>query len=218
MTSSANTTWEADMINVTRVETQPTRRLAPRSRRPVQLGAVAALLAAWTVSALAQIVAVGGDAVLFTPNSVVQDQNESDTSILAFDENQCFTLTADLETDQGIIPEGTLVSCHMMRSDPANPPQTYQGTAVFDGPILGVISDSALLDDSDDPCGLANTDYPAPMTEPFRGLEAFQATDQYQRVQNGCGLQVQMDVPGYQDEVRVITECCEEGEDCCEGD
>ena len=204
------------MTNPIRGETRSGGRAGgPRSRRPMQAGAIVALLGAWTVSALAHIVNVGGDAILFTPAGVVQDQNQSDTNITSFDEKQCITLKDDLETDQGTIPAGTSVSCHMMQADPANPPQTYQGTAVFDGPILGVISDSGLLDDSDDPCGLKTVDYPLPAAEPFRGLEAFQPTDQYRRVQGGCGLQVQFDVPSWQDEVRVITECCEEGEDCC---
>lgn len=205
------------MTNEIREETRAGGRArAPRGTRRMQAGAIVALLGGWTVSALAHIVSVGGDAILFTPASVVQDQNESDTDISSFDEKQCFTLKADLETDQGTIPAGTSVSCHMMQADPANPPQTYQGTAVFDGPVLGVISDSALLDASDDPCGLAAVDYPLPAGFlNFRGLEASQATDNYRRVQGGCGVQVQMDVPSFQDQIRVITECCDEGEDCC---
>lgn len=205
------------MTNEIREETRPGGRGAPRSRRPMQAGAIVALLGAWSFSALAHIVNVGGDAVLFTPASVVQDQNESDTDITSFDEKQCFTLQDDLETDQGTIPAGTSVSCHMMQADPANPPQTYQGTTVFDGPILGVISDSQLLEDSDDPCGLGTVDYPPPAGFlDFRGLESSQPADQYRRVQGGCGLQVEMDVPSFQDQIRIVTACCDEGEDCCD--
>jgi hypothetical protein len=188
--------------------------LGPRPRRPVQAAVVAILMGAGAVSVLAQIVAVGGDAVLLTPNDVTQDQNESDTDMLAFDENQCITLTEDLVTDQGIIPEGTQVSCHMMRVDPVNG-ATLQGTAIFDAPILGVISDSALLDASDDPCGLAGTTYPAAGAEPFRGIESTQA-DAYRPVAGGCGLQFRSEVPAlsFQDEVRVVTRCCKD-ENCC---
>ncbi len=169
-------------------------------------------IGAGAVTALAGIVAVGGDAVLFTPDDVTQDQNESDVSIAVFEEEQCILLTEDLVTDQGVIPAGTSVSCHMARADP-NGGVVLDGTILFDAPILGVISSSALLDDSDDPCGLAGTTYPAAGAEPNRGLEGLQASDRYRR--NGdCGLQVQMDVPNFQDQVRVITECCKEA-NCC---
>lgn len=203
------------MTNEIREETRSGGRAAPRTRRRLQAGAIVALLGGWTVSALAHIVNVGGDAILFTPNSVEQDQNESDTDISSFDEKQCFTLKDDLVTDQGVIPAGTSVSCHMMQADPASPPQVYQGTAVFDGQVLGVISDSAGLEATDDLCGLGTVDYPdPPPLGDFRGLEAAQPNDDYRRVMGGCGLQVKMDVPSFQDQIRIITECCD-GEDCC---
>jgi hypothetical protein len=202
------------MNPVTREETRGRTRSARRSRRAVQAAVVVFLIGAGAVTSLAHIIMVGGDAVLLTPDDVRQDQNESDTDMLAFDEKQCITLKDDLETDQGTIPAGTSVSCHMMRVDPANGGVVLQGTAIFDAPIIGVISDSELLDESDDPCGLDDTTYPDPGDEEFRGLEDFQPNDQYRPVQQGCGLQLRSDVPSFQDEVRVITECCEE-ENCC---
>jgi hypothetical protein len=38
----------------------------------------------------------------------------------------------------------------------------------------------------------------------------------YQRA-GECGLKVRMEVTDFQDQVRIITECCPQGEDCCEG-
>ncbi len=180
--------------------------------RAVQTATILVLVGGGALTALASIVGVGGDAVELTLNDVCQDQNQSDTQIRVFDENQCITLQNDLVTDQGVIPAGTEVSCHIARSDPANPPTTLQGGIIFDAPILGVISSSADLNASDDPCGLDTTTY---CQEDFRGLEANQA-DAYQRV-GDCGLKLRTEVTDFQDQARIITECCPEGEDCCEG-
>ena len=180
--------------------------------RAVQAATIFALIGGGAITALASIVAVGGDAVELTLNNVCEGQNENDTHIPAFDENQCITLTNDLVTDQGVIPAGTEVSCHIARFDPANPPITLEGGIRFDAPILGVISTSADLNASDDPCGLDTTTY---CQEAFRGLEPTQA-DAYQRA-GECGLKVRMEVTEHQDQVRIITECCPEGEECCEG-
>jgi hypothetical protein len=71
---------------------------------------VAAAIAALGIEAspsLATIVAVAPDVVLFTPADVTLNQTESDVEIKAFDEQQCVTLTSNLDTDQGIIPAGT---------------------------------------------------------------------------------------------------------------
>jgi hypothetical protein len=180
--------------------------------RAVQTATILVLVGGGALTALASIVGVGGDAVELTLDNVCQDQNESDTEIRAFDENQCITLKNDLVTDQGVIPAGTAVSCHIARSDPDSPPTTLQGGMLFDAPILGVISSSAGLNASDDPCGLDTTTY---CQEAFRGLEAGQA-DAYQLVSD-CGLKVRMEVTEFQDQARIITECCPEGEECCEG-
>jgi len=179
--------------------------------RAVQAAIILALVGGGALTALASIVGVGGNVVELTLNNVCQDQNQSNASIRAFDENQCVTLKDDLVTDQGVIPAGTEVSCHIARFDPANPPLTRQGGIVFDAPIIGVISTSADLNASDDPCGLDTTTY---CQEDFRGLEPTQA-DAYQRV-GECGLKVKMEVTDFQDQVRIITECCPDGEDCCE--
>jgi hypothetical protein len=179
--------------------------------RAVQAAIILALAGGGAVTALASIVGVGGAVVEMNLNDVCEGQNQNDAQIRAFDENQCVTLQNDLVTDQGVIPAGTEVSCHIARFDPANPPITLQGGIRFDAPILGVIT-SAELDASDDPCGLDTTTY---CQEPFRGLESTQA-DAYQ-LSGECGLKVRMEVTEFQDQVRVITECCPEGEECCEG-
>jgi hypothetical protein len=98
--------------------------------------------------------------------------------------------------------------------DPVNS-AVLDGKARFDADIIGVISSSASLDDSDVPCGLSTVLYPAPGVEPFRGLEAFQANDRYQVIQAGRAIHVQMDVPpnSYSDQLRVIT-CCPGNDNC----
>ena len=207
------------MNTVSREETRTRTRSGPRSKKPVQVAVVAILMGAGVVTSLAHIVGVAGDAVLVTPPDVTQDQNESDTAIQSFDEKQCFTLMADLETDQGTIPAGTEVSCHMMRVDPVTD-TLLQGVALFDAQILGVISGSEELDDSDSPCG-DGVIYPAAGVEDFRGLEQDTQADAYRPVQGGCGLQLRSEVPpdSFQDQVRIITKCCDEkgdDPDCCE--
>jgi hypothetical protein len=48
--------------------------------------------------------------------------------------------------------------------------------------------------------------YPPVATEPFRGHEAGQA-DAYQIVLGGFGIDLRFEVPGFSDQVRVITRC-----------
>jgi len=173
----------------------------------LQVATAVAALGIGASPSFATIIAVAPDVVLSTPADVSLDQTESDVQIIAFDEQQCVTLHDDLETDQGIIPDGAEVSCHFFHMDSANGGPILDGKARFDADIIGVISSSALLDASDRPCGLTTVIYPAPGVEPFRGLEAFQANDRYQVIQAGRGIKVQMDVPSYSDQLRVIT-CC----------
>jgi hypothetical protein len=180
----------------------------------LRVAAAIAALGIGASSSLATIVAVAPDVVLFTPTDVTLNQTESDVQIIAFDENQCVLVTGNgLETDQGIIPAGTKVSSHFVHMDPVNGGPVLDGKVRFDTDIIAVISSSALLDDSDVPYGLSTVLYPAPGVEPYRGLEAFQANDRYQIIQAGRAIHVQMDVPSYSDQLRVIT-CCPGNDNC----
>jgi hypothetical protein len=84
------------------------------------------------------------------------------------------------------------------------------GQAQFNSNIIGVISSSAGLDASDRTCGRPGVMYPAPGTEPNRGLESFQPTDQYAIISPNV-IQLQTDVPSFSDQVRVITGCADTG-------
>jgi hypothetical protein len=178
--------------------------------RPVLLAAATLMaLSAFEPGADAAITGVVPDVVVSAPSNVAVDQTESDTDIIAFDERQCFKLSANLVTDTNYIPatEYNIVSSHLLHVDPANGGSVLTGKARFDGLIIGVISSSALLDDSDVECGASGVTYPPYGIETYRGLESFQARDRYRIIQGGYGIQVEMDVPAFSDQVRVIT-CC----------
>jgi hypothetical protein len=177
------------------------------------LVAATAALGIGASSGLAAIVAVVPDVVLFQPADVRLNQTQSNVQIDGFDEKQCFKLGADLTTDQGILAAGTVVSCHFFHLDPVNGAPVLEGKARFDDLILGVISSSTLLDDSDVPCqeldaaGNPVVIYPVPGAEPDRGLDAGQVNDRYQVIQGGLAIKIRMDVPAVSDQVRVVTRC-----------
>jgi len=173
------------------------------------VAAATAVLAVGATSVLAAIVMVQPDIVEFTPTDVRLDQTQSDVRIIGFDEKQCFQLGANLDTDRGSIAAGTNVSCHFFHMDPVTGGPVLDGRARFDGNILGVISRTALLDASDVTCtapGVPGVLYPTG-TNANRGLEAFQPNDRYQIIEAGFGIRIQMDVPSFLDQVRVVTSC-----------
>jgi hypothetical protein len=186
----------------------------PRSKKILRFTAAATVaLAAAAAPVYATIVAVVPDVVRFTPTDVTLDATESDVRIIAFDEEQCETLPPPgLWTDQGFLPGGLKVSSHLLHLDPENPTVVLDGRARFDTRIIGVISASGLLDASDF-LGRNTITYPAPGSEPNRGLEAFQPDDRYQVLPGGRVIQVQMDVPSFTDQVRVLT-CCKHDPQC----
>src|SRR5688572_99035 len=98
----------------------------------------AAGLAVGVTAASAQIINTDQDIIEFTPASVVLGDEESDTQLIAFDERQCFTLGATLQTDQGELLEGTEVSCHLVHGDAVVSFAQLQGRVRFDNQIVGV--------------------------------------------------------------------------------
>lgn len=167
-----------------------------------------AVLAAGAAVASAAIVAVFGDAIQFTPASVVLNATQSNVRFAAFDERQCFELTGDLTVDEGVIPKNTRVSCEFNHADPAAAGGTsFQGRVRYDQQILGVISTAGGLDASDDDC-MNGVVYPAVGTEVNRGLEAG-TPDAYQVIFGGFGIALRFDVPSFSDQVRVIIACPE---------
>ncbi|MEM7740527.1 MAG: VPLPA-CTERM sorting domain-containing protein [Pseudomonadota bacterium] len=93
-------------------------------------------------AAHAAVVSTSGSAILtgspFPP--------EQDGTIFVFDEQQNVAFDTDQGLDFGSIADGTLVNSHYIQFDPASATgQVGEGTIVFDGPILGVITSTANL-------------------------------------------------------------------------
>jgi hypothetical protein len=184
-----------------------------RSARSRKLAVITIGLAVGTTTATAAIVATGLDAVLFPPTDVRLDQTESDVEIRAINERQqCFSLTKDLEVDEGVIAKGTKMKCHLIHADPDNT-LLLDGRVRFDTQILGVISTSDGLDATDAMCFRNGMVYPNTGDEPNRGLEPGIQADTYQIIAGGFGIQVRVEVPpnSFSDQVRVLN-CC--GEEC----
>lgn len=184
-------------------------------KKKIALAAVVA--ASITTPALAFIDGWFGAVVKVAPPADVRlDQSENNAIIQAFDERQCFVVPmGGLQTDQGLIPAGTLVSSHMAHGDPTvNNPLLLNGRVHFNADILGVMSTTGLLDNSDALCGNPGTIYPS-FIEPNRGYEGAPQLDDYALLAPRM-LRVRMDVPvnSFSDQIRVITKCCPAGQQC----
>ncbi|WP_425038849.1 VPLPA-CTERM sorting domain-containing protein [Primorskyibacter sp. S187A] len=86
-----------------------------------------------------------------TPTSVTDDNPGSDAIIKAFDEIQGLTLDDDLSVDGGTIVEGTRINSHMVfaNRETGSALVRLSGSVTFDGMILGVISNTAQLGNTD---------------------------------------------------------------------
>jgi hypothetical protein len=144
------------------------------------LGAFAVLAAVGASAAVAAITSTSGAVVkIAPPASVVAGALQSDTQISAFDEQQCVTLTSDLQLDvtpgggPGVIPAGTSVSSQFLHFDPATSDDfvTLSGSITTDAAIIGAITSEANLDASDS-LGAPGTTYPT--GDVARDLEAVQ--------------------------------------------
>ena len=182
------------------------------ARAPWKAIVATAALALGASSAAAAIIAVLPAIVYSVPASVVLDQTESDTQLIAFDERQCFRLDDDLTTDDGVIPKHTRMSSHFIHGDRVVG-LLLSGRVKFDDVIIGVISTSAQLDATDEDCGRPGVDYPAFPSPPgalgaesHRGLESGGA-DAYQISPGGRSIEVTFQVPEWSDQIRVFTRC-----------
>jgi hypothetical protein len=108
------------------------------------------------------------------PAVVGDDDFDVNDVLYAFDEKQAELLNADLQLDivaTGVsspLPQGTLVSSHYVFFDPAGSLQTtIVGTVTFSDSILGVLTASSRLDDTDY-LGAPGTTY---ASGSLRGLE-----------------------------------------------
>ncbi len=150
---------------------------------------LAAVLIVVLATARAQIVSATGDVVeVSPPPSVAPGASESNERIIAFDEQQCYTLTQPLTVDisqpgtysptnpvltPSVIPAGTVVSSHLLHFDPVGAPLTTvtrSGSATFDADVLGIIVGDTTLTASDY-LGATGTTYPTGAGITLRGLE-----------------------------------------------
>lgn len=103
--------------------------------------AVAALLTAGTASAA--IVSFSATVnEISAPAAVTNGGPGSNTHILAFNEAQNYLLSADLQTDSGVISSGTRISSHMVFLNRAtgNSSLSRSGTVTFSEMILGTMT------------------------------------------------------------------------------
>ncbi len=136
-----------------------------------------------------------------------------------FDEAQGVLTTAAYATDSGVIPAGTLVNSHMIflnAEDGTAAMSHLDVTWTFDGPIVGVMSDSfgSLEAASTSELGAPGTNYtvapppppPPPQVAPYpaRGMEG---ADSYSVLGNTITVNMLVSQPG--DWIRVITEVIE---------
>ncbi len=155
----------------------------------------------------------------FPPDSVTQGQYESNDTIFFFQEKNNFRITEDVTVDitetglyngndtttSDVISAGTLVDSYYFSFDPEGTSRTELSTQPrisFDNPILGIITQSQSLNNSDNSLG-RNSPFMYPTTNNSRGLERFERltweddfTIEFTR----------MRASGSVDQVRVLTE------------
>lgn len=151
----------------------------------------------------------GGD-IISAPSSVIDDApGATNTVQQGFNEVQNFFLSYDLAIDGGFISAGTLVNSHMifLNTTVGTALTTDRKTWIFDGQILGVMSDSVgnLEAASSSFLGEPGTTYPSAFGA--RGLEGNPHTgindDFYNVTGNSLDLFMRVTEPG--DWIRVVT-------------
>ncbi len=168
------------------------------SRRMLRT-AIAAGIALACLPAHASLIA-GPDIIPAPP--LILDAAVTNTAQQGFDEKQGVTLAVGLAVDAGTIAAGTRVSSHMIFFNiaGAGPATDILKTWVFDGIVLGVMSDTdgTLEAASDVLLGAPGTAYPGSFS--LRGLES---DDSYVVVANTITVNMHVAQPG--DWIRVIT-------------
>jgi hypothetical protein len=184
-----------------------------------------ALLAAGGLSATASatIVSTSGQMTLIAaPPSVLIKDLVSNSTMFAFNEQQCVRTAADIPVDitgpgtyddvskltPGVIPAGTLVSSHYVHSDKVGddpPPIDLEGSITTDADILGIAILKPALDASD-VLGAPGTAYPTGRS--YRRLQLGQGDFVIQQIDNRTVV-VHSHVQLHTDDVRVISRCGE---------
>ena len=145
---------------------------------------------------------IGGPDIIAAPAFATDDfPGAENFHQQAFNEQQNYLLTSDLQIDGGLISAGTTISSHMIF---LNTPVGQGGATdiaqwLFDGIILGVMSDiNGLLEAASSYLGASGTSYPGSFRN--RGLEA---NDSYAVAGNTIQVSMHVTEPG--DWIRVIT-------------
>jgi len=186
------------------------------------LGLLAA--AGLATSAGATIGSTSGQMTLISPPpSVGIGALQSNTTMYAFNEQQCVRTSVDLPVDitvpgtyddlsdltPGVIPAGTLVSSHFVNADKVGiqpPPIQLEGSIVTDADILGIAIVQRSLNLTD-VLGAPGTVYPT--GEFGRGLNLDEQNDFVIEQLDKRTVVVHSQVRIHTDQVRVITRCAE---------
>jgi hypothetical protein len=137
------------------------------------------------------LVATSGQVTFLSspPASVASGGLQSNTTAYVFEESE-LTLTSPVDVDittpgtyttvasltPGTIGAGTDVEVYMLESQPSSVPaspndyQTYEGSLTFDTPVLGIIVETASLNNTDATLGAPGTVYPPP-SDIYSGLD-----------------------------------------------
>ena len=180
-----------------------------RSCRTLLLFGLSAFLVSPTGQSEAALLT--GPDIIAPPGSVVHDPPGAvNNHQQAFDEKQLVTLPANLLVDGGVIPAGTVVSSHMifLNTQDTTSASDLNVSWQFDGPILGVMSDTngTLEAASSTLLGAPGTTYPAAF--PNRGLET---QDGYTISADIITVSMTVSEPG--DWIRVVTEAVPLGDE-----
>lgn len=190
----------------------------------MRLGVVVAVIAMLAPLASADIIEVGGAAVLAEPPAnIALNQWESDTEIRGFFERQT-VLFSDLALDHvntglvdhesllvpGLVSAGTAVQSYLFHADSvAGFDALLSGYVVFDQPILGVLITTASMNGTDDFLGRPGVTYG---NSPGRRLELPPGSlDTFEISGDRTRLDFTLKFAAAYDELRIITAVPEPG-------
>lgn len=190
----------------------------------MRLGVVVAVIAMLAPLASADIIEVGGAAVVAEPPAnIALNQWESDTEIRGFFERQT-VLFSDLALDHvntglvdheslvvpGLVSAGTAVQSYLFHADSvAGFDALLSGYVVFDQPILGVLIHTASMNGTDDFLGRPGVTYG---NSPGRRLELPPGSlDTFEISGDRMRLDFTLKFGAAYDEIRIVTAVPEPG-------
>lgn len=158
--------------------------------------------------AMAGITATAGDARSKPRADTNLDVTENNNGVRGMEEREYTNFDASPDFGLSTITTAQTVSCYLLHLDPITAPVNVLGQFQFNREIIGVITDTATLEDFDSLCSRPPMDYPPAGTLPLRGMEN-SPFDNVQVLQdaNGAWTRIEIDARVVQnmDQVRVIT-------------